>query len=650
MYLIGISGNAGSGKATLAGFLSEAMKNASLVTIGDLVKSQVSELGFDENRKIENHLINYRRLSLGDDYWINHALSTIPEHSETAIIIGITTLEEVYTIGNLGGVVVWVEADDDVRYQRIMERDSKQLNSVIWDARFAYLWPLSAAWGNQFGKANELKLSLIKDNAHLIVDNNESKKELEIDAKRIKTSLVETSSNLRRLEVVDDSYLPPEPWKESEEDIKALEKISFIESYLGNELSKRLEGHPSITDGLDLIDVARILHRPNLRGASGDQTSRRLSAIFKIDDPKMALKSLRLLKPSNHDEEYFSLLEDEEFYSLHLKIHLHWLKEKANLGRLVEDRLKNIRTNDAYQFSKKIVKSVSIMESKGVIFSINEECVEKVCKLQKNPIMEHLPILEVVKNDRIFKVSGFKDAKASLVVHDAIDHLWVFKLAEILGLFDKFGELFNSIGNPEKTDIYKREGEIVASISFCVRAFNEISPGFEPLVTTEKISASIRQQNADLCERHNDALRILNGMDNGSTEWRSLEYAFGGYFAELDEQRRKHGAIKFRNSSNGNIHGELNPFSLDYLCFFIELHHALLKPINRHKDAIFFVHYILEEYLRSLSKGKKMPPRKISLNMSIMNGGGLKYSDNVPTRVCEWMFRNYGFTANRNAV
>jgi hypothetical protein len=227
--------------------------------------------------------------------------------------------------------------------------------------------------------------------------------------------------------------------------------------------------------------------------------------------------------------------------------------------------------------------------------------------------------------------------------------MWTFDLLDRIGLLKKYQVMFDAIGNPDKVDIYKREGEIVASISYGVRAFEGVAPGFRPLIGSKDIVRMVRELRGRLSETHTEALRIVNNIESDGTEWRSLSYTYSNYITELDEQRRVFGSIKYRDPKTHQIKGELDPFSPDYLCFFIEVHHALLDSANKHRNALFYTHFIIEEYLRSFSINGPAT-RPISITPDLLDGRSLRYSTSVPKEVSEWMFRNYGFTANRNLV
>ena len=190
--------------------------------------------------------------------------------------------------------------------------------------------------------------------------------------------------------------------------------------------------------------------------------------------------------------------------------------------------------------------------------------------------------------------------KASLAIHDALDHVWLFHLADLAGLFDKFRALWAGIGDPRRTDLFKREGEAVASIGFGTRYWANIDAGFVPLRFAEQIE---RHMDAlfdlgGLEGRHLDAWRISRELarDPISREAQSLGFVFSNYLVELDEQRRKHGTIKYRDPATGEVLGELNPWSADYLSFFIEGHHLLNDSKHKHRYTTFRVNHAVEEF------------------------------------------------------
>ena len=125
-----------------------------------------------------------------------------------------------------------------------------------------------------------------------------------------------------------------------------------------------------------------------------------------------------------------------------------------------------------------------------------------------------IPLIEVLKNKKILDVSGFQDSKISHAIHDTIDHAWLFWMLKERGLFEKYLGLFDAIGNPEATDIYKREGEVVASIGFGVRYWANIEAGFIPKVSITELAErfEIYFDQGELDDLHLDSYRKVREL------------------------------------------------------------------------------------------------------------------------------------------
>ena len=129
-------------------------------------------------------------------------------------------------------------------------------------------------------------------------------------------------------------------------------------------------------------------------------------------------------------------------------------------------------------------------------------------------------------------------------------------------------------------------------------------------------------------------------------ESQSLAFVFSNYLVELDEQRRKHGTIKFRNRDM-EILGELDSWSPDFLCYFIETHRLLLDSKSKHRDSLLRAHIILEQHLCSEDATREG-------NLLRIDADDLDKVDfshvTLPADRVLWMSRNYGFTAIRDRV
>lgn len=631
--LVGIAGYSGSGAATVARLYEATASNVASVCLWESVKAEVQDMGLPADTNLLRFVFDYRNKTAGNQYWIDRAISRDCNGAGVVVIHRICNLGQAGCVRQFGGLIVWVDADEQDRRTRIRERESKEVLEEI-------------------DESSEV-LSGLKETADYIVVNRGTMDELRASIASLTTFVndryTKSNGNLGLLAVSDAfQYDVETSWCDEISGLQTLEKKAFFERFVGGIDSAIKRPSASITPEMSLKEVVNILWKPNLRSISGNQTARRIGSIFEESDPRAALTRLRSMMPSNQEEEYFTTLTDTEFFNMHIRAHAGWMNSRGEIFAVLPQRIREIQKTDEYQFGGQKDRSLSRMRRDGLVLSVDTQDRDKIKQLGDNPLLSVRPLLEFVKNERIFNVSGFRGSKASLVVHDALDHLWTFDLLDRIGLIRKYEEMFDAIGNPEKLDIFRREGEAVASISYGVRAFEGVAPGFKALIGARQIVGFVQDMRGRLAERHTGALQIINNLESNGTEWRSLGYTFSNYITELDEQRRTYGSIKYRDPKTKRTTGELDPFSADYLCFFIEAHHALLDSANKHRNALFYIHFLIEEYLRAVSKTPDVKP--ISVTLALLDGISLRYSNAVPNEVSEWMFRNYSFTANRNLV
>lgn len=401
--------------------------------------------------------------------------------------------------------------------------------------------------------------------------------------------------------------------------------------------------------------LAPLLYTVHSVNHINNQFAQKIIPCFLNPNVDEALASFRKVVPHTTDEELLTLINESHFKKIHKDLHTHLVGLEEEIKKTVHERLSPtgiITTNDDIQFSgAETTRSLEHMLANGLEISFEQSKLEKITAAYTETNIGIIPLIELLKNDRIIAVNGLRDSKISLAVHDAIDHTWTFSLAKRVGLFEKYKVLFNSIGNPELTDIFKREGEAVASIGFGVRYWATMEHGFVPKISTNDLLKSMDGYfNAgQLEERHYAAYRILRELDTYPTsrEAQSLGFVFSNYIVELDEQRRKHGKI-WQRDLTGTL-TELDPFSPDYLCFFIELHHAMLSSKNKHRNEILRFHILLEDFFYGLGSGKISPESKLTVRIQDMPMVDFSKTSLPPKRI-NWMTRNYGFLAIRDAM
>lgn len=382
-----------------------------------------------------------------------------------------------------------------------------------------------------------------------------------------------------------------------------------------------------------------------------NQFATKIMPCFTHKDKQEALAQFRRIVPNTVEEELLLLTNDEQFGEIHDGLAAHLADLEPAMRDKVDRNLAEIARADRMQFNGRPTRSLDEMLATGMTITIDPANVDKILDANRLAGEGILPLTEYVKNGKVLGVSGFMGSKVSLAVHDYMDHLWTFSMVKDAGILDRYRYMFDSIGNPESTDIYKREGEIVASVAFGVRYFQTMPSAFGPIKRSSQIEEHLDKLFVDgaLEPRHMSAYRTLKGLRKGSIDWQSLGFSFSNYVTELDQQRRKYGRIKQVDPRTKKLVGELDPLSPDFICFFIDTHQQLLASKNKHRDDLFRFHILLEEYLTSFADGKIPQDEPFTIKPSQLRKIDFTKTTLPPQRI-QWMRNNHGFTATRDAI
>jgi dephospho-CoA kinase len=123
--LIGITGTDGSGKGTVVEYLIAHYHFVHYSARGILV-DELLRLDRETTRANMRLIANDMREKHGDDYIVTFNLARI-EHNKTerAIIESIRTVAEAKTLKAHGGILLAVDADQALRYERVQSRRSE---------------------------------------------------------------------------------------------------------------------------------------------------------------------------------------------------------------------------------------------------------------------------------------------------------------------------------------------------------------------------------------------------------------------------------------------------------------------------------------------------------------------------------------------
>ena len=387
----------------------------------------------------------------------------------------------------------------------------------------------------------------------------------------------------------------------------------------------------------------------------GNQFGAKLVGAFLKKDPDGAWVAYSTLRPTTVGEQMAGLLNKDEFSEMHRHLHRRLRLENADIDEVVSHRLATAFPRaDHHEFACDGTGSLDDLRHTGLTVQLEANSVHRLASANRRAAGTPVPLSEILEGDRIVRVSGKCGSKVSLIVHDLIDHLWTWDLLDRVGLTVDYAQLLSSIGDPHRRDLRSREGEVVASVAFGIRLYNTSEPGFVPIVSASRIRKLLERHRDEpgFEERHSRALDAVTaatidhrlGCERISLEAQSLAFVFSNYLTELNEQRRKHGCIKQRSGDRA-LH-ELSPFDLDFLSFFVEAHHQLATPKNKHLDALAKAQLMIEEFLLDIAEERLAPPYETTFTLDALDRYRAE-ATRVPFARVRWMFAHYGFAASQ---
>jgi hypothetical protein len=384
----------------------------------------------------------------------------------------------------------------------------------------------------------------------------------------------------------------------------------------------------------------------------GNQFGSKLVGVFLKVDEDAAWAAYSSLRPRTVGEEMALLLNRREFTRMHAHLH-HQLRIGAYArSEAMDERFAGFERADRDQFAGPGSGSLAELASSGLVVRLGAEHARRVAAAWQQLGDSGIPLSEALKFDRIVTVSGKKDSKISLVVHDAIDHLWALRLLQERGVLAEYDELLAAIGDPQDRDIRSREGEVVASIAFGIRLFNALEPGFTPIISAHRIRKILeRRVGTEAPERQRRALQLVqdltlnhrSGRETTTFAGQTLAFTLSNYVTELNEQRRKHGKIKQRLA--GGAVRELPPLDVDFLSFVVASHAELTKPKNQHLNTLGRAQLLIEQWLQEVATGRAEPPFELIVTLESIDAYQVETTP-VPRNRVRWMLDRYGFAAS----
>lgn len=171
--IIGIAGANGSGKDTVGELLAKS-HNYLFVSVSELMRAELTRRGLPTERVNMRELSAEWRREYGLAVLVDRAIAqyeSVKDHYAGVAIGSLRNPYEADRIHELGGTMLWIDADPHVRFDRIR---SGQRGRVDDNKTFEQFLADEEAEMHASGDAATLSMSAVKDRADNIIINNSS--------------------------------------------------------------------------------------------------------------------------------------------------------------------------------------------------------------------------------------------------------------------------------------------------------------------------------------------------------------------------------------------------------------------------------------------------------------------------------------------
>lgn len=172
--IVGVAGTNASGKDTL-GALRHSLQNAKFVSLSDILRHELDIRGLTHERKNLHTLGNEWRSEGGPGVLVDKSIQLYNEEKTRLRYNGLTITsirhpKEAEAIQAAGGIVMWIDADPHIRYERVQKRnigrpeDQKTFEQFIEEE--------NAEMQHLEGDENSLNMAGVRDIADLNLIND----------------------------------------------------------------------------------------------------------------------------------------------------------------------------------------------------------------------------------------------------------------------------------------------------------------------------------------------------------------------------------------------------------------------------------------------------------------------------------------------
>lgn len=174
LWVIGLAGTNGSGKDTVGQMLADH-HNYLFISVTELLRKEAQRRDMPVTRENLRYISAEWRRELGLGVLVDKAVAeyeTVRDQYAGVVMASLRNPGEADRIHELGGTMVWVDAEPRVRYERIQANKSARGRAGEDEKTFEQFQAEEAAEMNTTGDAATLNMAAVKDRCDIFPKND----------------------------------------------------------------------------------------------------------------------------------------------------------------------------------------------------------------------------------------------------------------------------------------------------------------------------------------------------------------------------------------------------------------------------------------------------------------------------------------------